>query len=251
MRLLLIALLAFIVVARAIPESEVDYSDPDLLGKIIRRELVIDPPEEHRRSIVGGIAALWTSENNVGDPKYTLNIYNTSIDIIPPSDGISSVWLYNLNYILVLYKSFYLQSEVRTFRTTKPIQKLADQGDFNDDTRSAAIYYIGPQLYGVNLWEGPNFSRRVEYATNIPGLYTQMSGSGCNGCLSIGSDTLSSFEVMPNVQLYIYQHTNYGGTAAGPFPAALQQSIFEIPRMNSSSTILGENQVSSFKVYFY
>lgn len=249
-----LAIMLIAGIVAAIPESEVDRSDPYLFQKIINGTIVIDPPASHKRQSTT-IATL-CSGRNLGSCIYPLTTTSSSIPVIPTQNavGVSSGQLYDRNYALVLYRYTNFAGETRVFRTTFPINNMADQGDFEDLTGSAKIVYLGSLFYGVNLWEGSDYSLRVSYV--VPGTYVIMDNSGASVCtiegcansLSIRGDKLSSFEVMPGIKLELWRHSGLSGTYGGPFPPYSLTYSYYCPNMNNCASNLGHDSVSSFKV---
>jgi hypothetical protein len=250
----LVVVLLLLAGAKAIPAAELDYSEPELFNKILNGSVVIDMPEEKKRGFPGVIAGLWSDINVPGYPTWQLTYTAPGISVIPTgSIGVSSVQLFDLDYVLVCYNqpNFGASADKRIFRTPQPINKMGDQDNFNDKCASAQAVYLGPTFYGVNLWEGSNYSNRVSYV--YPGLYPTLTNSGCNpnpgnsgtsACPSIRSDTLSSFEVMPNVALFLFKDTNYGGNTAGPFPYG-----YYVPQVSTSTIGFAQDSASSVQVY--
>lgn len=236
--------------ARAIPETELDWNDRYLINKIINGSIVVDIPESKKRQ--GGTVAILCDSENVGcltSGNSILFQANTGVPLIS-NFGVSSARLFDDNYVLILYSGAGYTGEARVFRTKKPINKMADQGNFNDKAKSARVIYAGPIGCSANLWEGPNFSRRVEYVTC--GSYTQMAGSaayapdGFQG-ISIGDNTLSSFEVAPLRSLQLFTDTNFGGTASGYQPWISQAGVYyEVAQVNVANCGIAENTLSSF-----
>lgn len=256
---LTLAIMLIAGIVSAIPEWEIDRNDPYLNEKLLNGSIVVDPPESHKRQSTL-IASLCMDKNLQTCNAYQLTTTTTSIPVIVTGSpyGISSAQLYDRGYVLVLYRNANYQGETRVFRTTYPINNMADQGDFNDVTGSARIIYYGTLLYGVNLWEDSNFGARVSYV--LPGNYGIMDGSGATLCpfvgqpcvssLSIRADKLSSFEVMPGIKLELWKNANFQGNTAGnyagPFP---QYSVpYPVPWSSMSGSGMGNDEVSSFKV---
>ena len=215
----------------AIHHSQLNYSDPELLTKLINGSIVVDIPPEHKRQSTT-IADIYIDTN--------LNSYYISITTGTPGlmlsgifggstgFGVSSVHLVDDNYMLVLWSSLGCQPpagggsyQVRYFRTLYPINKLADQDNFNDQTQCAQAIYMGPRVNGATLFEDSNFGARATYIlpNSVPVIPTTPNSSMYPPILR--ANKLSSMEIYPGVQIRMWANQNYGGQASGYWPTAV------------------------------
>lgn len=217
--IIIIAILFVLAVAvRAIPESKLDYSDPHLIDKIVNGTIVVDIPAEHRNKRQSTIATL-AINSGLGSPNIYFSTSSMGATTIPTGSpyGVSSVQLYDQNYILVLYGAQNYAGSYLVFRTLQLINDLSDYS-FNDQTASAQIIYMGACTHSATLFENANLGGRSAYVTL--GNYPDISKAGWSGNSynQVRNDKLSSFEGYANTNVQLFSDGTYGGTSYGGPP---------------------------------
>lgn len=205
----LIALLSVTVIA--IPSSELDYSDPYLMEKIINGSIVVDMPEQHKRQLTP-MVRMYRDVDLQGPYVDYFALYAENNYTLSLPNYFSSLQLYSTDYVVIVYANTYCNpGSYRSFRTTKPIVNLGDQDSFNDQAKCIIIRYMGPIRNSVTMFEGNNFTGRATYLPlgNYPGI--TYSGSPPQA----RADQLSSIEIYPNTKVMLYENSDGTGQTAG------------------------------------
>lgn len=240
--IIIVALFVLAVAVRAIPESELNYNDPHLIEKIVNGSIVVDVPESRKRQS-GVIASFYMSANlgsKMNDDLTATTTQRTGGDFVNVSPyGVSSVQLFDQNYLLVLYGAANYAGSYVVIRTLQPINDLANYA-FNDATLSVKIIYMGAITHSVTLFEDGNLSGRSAYIT--AGSYSDITTAGYSGTSfnQVRNDKVSSAEVYPDTVLRLYSDGGFSGTLSPALPSGSGSSTTTVYNSMSAASFCND-----------